>query len=138
MYGAFDTSSFELTQEDINLPEGQYIKLNNNNFYLNGSYSGVLSDTWSVQTGFSFTNAKNKIKFGERDIRDTEKSLHSKLKFKNRISNRFKLYFGAEYFKTAGSEQTLLTLSRTLFVEEMGSTTINTALTFVDSLFFAL
>lgn len=105
LYGAFDTSSFELTQEDINLPEGQYIKLNNNNFYLNGSYSGVLSDTWSMQTGFSFTNAKNKIKFGERDIRDTEKSLHSKLKFKNRISNRFKLYFGAEYFKTDFEEQ---------------------------------
>ncbi len=105
LYGAFDTSSFELTQEDINSPDGQYIKLNNNNFYLNGSYSGVLSDTWSMQTGFSFTNAKNKINLGDRAIRDTEKSLHSKLKFKNRISNRFKLYFGAEYFKTDFEEQ---------------------------------
>ncbi|TBN03633.1 TonB-dependent receptor [Hyunsoonleella flava] len=105
LYGAFDASGFELTQEDINRPEGQYIKLNNNNFYLNGSYSGVLSDTWSMQTGFSYTYAKNKINFGERDIRDNEKSVHSKLKFKNRISNRFKLYFGAEYFKTDFEEQ---------------------------------
>lgn len=105
LYGAFDTSGFELTQEDINQPDGQYIKLNNNNFYLNGSYAGVLSDTWSMQTGFSFTNAKNKINFGERDIRDSEKSVHSKIKFKNRISNRFKLYFGAEYFKTDFEER---------------------------------
>ncbi|GGD23526.1 TonB-dependent receptor [Hyunsoonleella pacifica] len=105
LYGAFDTSSFELTQEDINLPDGQYIKLNNNNFYLNGSYSGVINDTWSMQTGFSFTNAKNKLNFGDRAIRDTEKSVHSKLKFKNRISNRLKLYFGAEYFKTDFEEE---------------------------------
>lgn len=105
LYGAFDANSFELTQEDINQPDGQYIKLNNNNFYLNGSYAGVLSDTWSMQTGFSFTNAKNKINFGERDIRDSEKSVHSKIKFKNRISNRFKLYFGAEYFKTDFEER---------------------------------
>lgn len=105
LYGAFDASSFELTQEDINLPDGQYIKLNNNNFYLNGSYSGVISDTWSVQTGFSYTNANNKINLGDRNIRDTENSVHSKLKFKNRISNRFKLYFGAEYFKTDFEER---------------------------------
>ncbi|MFS4482821.1 TonB-dependent receptor [Hyunsoonleella sp. 2307UL5-6] len=105
LYSAFDTSSFELIQEDINQPEGQFIKLNNNNFYVNGSYSGVLSDTWSMQTGFSFTNAKNKVNLGESAIRDTEQSIHSKLKFKNRISNRFKLYFGAEYFKTDFEEQ---------------------------------
>ncbi|MFD2727382.1 TonB-dependent receptor [Hyunsoonleella rubra] len=100
LYGAFDTSSFEIVQEDINMPEGQYIKLNNNNFYLNGSYSGKLNDTWSMQTGLSYTNAKNKTNFGVIDIRDTENSVHAKLKFKNRISNRFKLYFGGEYFAT--------------------------------------
>lgn len=100
LYGAFDASRFEIIQEDINLPEGQYIKLNNNNFYINGSYSGILGDTWSMQTGFSFTRANNKVDLGDRTINDAEKSVHSKLKFKNRISNRFKLYFGAEYFKT--------------------------------------
>ncbi|MBC3757728.1 TonB-dependent receptor [Hyunsoonleella sp. SJ7] len=100
LYGAFDTSSFEIVQEDINMPEGQYIKLNNNNFYLNGSYSAKLNDTWSTQVGFSYTNAKNKTNFGVMDIRDTENSIHAKLKFKNRISNRFKLYFGGEYFAT--------------------------------------
>lgn len=100
LYGAFDATSFELTQEDINRPEGAYFKLNNNNVYLNGSYQGVLNDTWSVFGGLSYTRAKNNLIFIESDINDTENSLHTKLKFKNRISNRLKLYFGAEYFAT--------------------------------------
>ncbi len=100
LYGAFDATSFELTQEDINRPEGAYFKLNNNNFYLNGSYQGVLNDTWSLFGGLSYTHAKNNFTFIESDINDTENSLHTKLKFKNRISNRLKLYFGAEYFAT--------------------------------------
>src|SRR5690554_1417602 len=33
IYGAFDTSDFELNQEDINQPEGVDFKLNNQNFY---------------------------------------------------------------------------------------------------------
>ncbi|WP_298551213.1 TonB-dependent receptor [uncultured Algibacter sp.] len=100
LYGAFDATNFELTQEDINRPEGAYFKLNNNNFYLNGSYQGVLNDTWSLFGGVSYTKAKNDFTFIESDINDTENSLHAKLKFKNRVSNRFKLYFGAEYFAT--------------------------------------
>jgi len=100
LYGAFDASNFELTQEDINLEEGAYFKLNNNNFYVNGSYQGVLNDTWTMQGGFSYTHAKNNINIIESAINNTENSVHTKLKFKNRISNRFKLYFGAEYFAT--------------------------------------
>jgi len=100
LYGAFDTTGFELTQEDINNPEGAYFKLNNNNFYLNGSYQGVLNDTWSVFGGLSYTRAKNYSNAIESNINNKENSLHAKLKFKNKISNRLKLYFGAEYFTT--------------------------------------
>ncbi|WP_396603318.1 TonB-dependent receptor domain-containing protein [Algibacter sp. R77976] len=100
LYGAFDATNFELTQEDINNPEGAYFKLNNNNFYLNGSYQGTLNDTWSFFSGLSYTHAKNNLNIIESHINNAENSLHTKLKFKNRISNRFKLYFGAEYFAT--------------------------------------
>jgi hypothetical protein len=44
-YAAFDSTKFELTQEDINLEEGLRVSLNNNNFYLNSSYKGVLGNT---------------------------------------------------------------------------------------------
>ncbi len=100
LYGAFDATNFELTQEDINEPEGVYFKLNNSNVYVNGSYQGVLNDTWTLFGGVSYTHAKNNLNIIESDISDTENSIHTKLKFKNRISNRLKLYFGAEYFAT--------------------------------------
>ncbi|MDG1728800.1 MAG: TonB-dependent receptor [Algibacter sp.] len=104
LYGAFDTTNFELTQEDINEPEGAYFKLNNNNFYVNGSYQGDLNDTWTLFGGLSYTRAKNNLDIINSDINDDENSLHAKLKLKNRISNRFKLYFGAEYFATDYNE----------------------------------
>lgn len=105
LYGAFDTTNFELIQEDINEPEGVRFKLNNKNFYVNGSYQGVINDTWSMFGGFSYTYGKNKLNVIENSINDTENSVHTKLKFKGRFSNRFKLYFGAEYFTTNFKEQ---------------------------------
>lgn len=104
LYGAFDATNFELIQEDINYNEGIHVKLNNKNFYLNSSYIGVLNDTWTFFGGASFTHGNNKMNYIESVINDTETSLHAKLKFKNRISNRFKLYFGTEYFATHFNE----------------------------------
>ncbi|WP_339756458.1 TonB-dependent receptor [uncultured Winogradskyella sp.] len=99
-YAAFDTSKFELTQEDINLEEGLDFKLNNNNFYLNTSYKGVLGNNWSMTTGLSYTYAKNEIGVITSAINDTENSAHLKLKLKKRFSSRFKLNFGVEQFIT--------------------------------------
>ena len=104
LYSAFETSGFALTQEDINITEGIYYNLNNNNLYVNGSYRGMLSDTWSVFGGMSYTYAKTKITFTEDQIQDTENSFHAKLKVKRRFSSRFKLNFGVEYFATDFNE----------------------------------
>lgn len=104
LYTAFDSGKFELTQEDINFDEGVRFKLNNKNLYFNGSYQGVLSDTWSIFGGLSYTYAKTKIDVIDDNIDDTENSLHAKLKFKKRFSNRFKLNFGLEYFSTDFNE----------------------------------
>jgi hypothetical protein len=100
LYGAFDATNFELTQEDINYEEGVHFKLNNKNFYLNSSYEAELNDTWTYFGGFSYTHGNNDLNIIERDINDAENSIHAKMKLKNRISNRFKLYLGAEYFAT--------------------------------------
>ncbi len=105
LYSAFDSTNFELTQEDINFVEGVPYKLKNNNFYLNGSYSGMLSDEWSFLGGMSFTGDKTKINVLDQDINDRENSLHAKMRFKRRYSSRFKLSFGLEYFNTDFNEQ---------------------------------
>lgn len=99
-YAAFETSNFELTQEDINLSEGVHFKLKNNNFYTNTSYHGVLGNNWSVETGLSYTISNTNIGVIESDIEDQENSAHIKLKLKKRFNNRFKLSFGAEHFVT--------------------------------------
>ncbi|WP_347925184.1 TonB-dependent receptor [Pontimicrobium sp. SW4] len=105
LYAAFDTSNFELTQEDINYEEGVHFKLKNNNLYVNSSYQGMLNDNWSVFGGMSYTYADENINIIDNDIRDQEHSAHFKFKFKNRISNRLKLYFGSEYFTTNFNEE---------------------------------
>ncbi|TJY36219.1 TonB-dependent receptor [Pontimicrobium aquaticum] len=104
LYAAFDTSNFELIQEDINYEDGVHFKLKNSNFYTNTSYQGMLSDRWSVFGGMSYTYADENIGVMDSDIRDQEHSAHFKVKFKNRISNRLKLYFGTEYFTTNFNE----------------------------------
>lgn len=100
LYIAFDYTNFELTQEDINFSEGVHFTLNNRNLYFNGSYQGMLNDVWSVFGGMSYTYGKTKVNVIESNIDDAENSFHGKLKLKRHFSNRFKLYFGAEYFAT--------------------------------------
>ncbi len=103
-YAAFDTSKFELTQEDINLDDGLDFKLNNNNFYLNTSYKGVFGNGWTINTGISYTYAINDLGVETSDISNTENSLHLKFKLKKRFNSRFKISFGADQFITTFNE----------------------------------
>ncbi|WP_299123328.1 TonB-dependent receptor [uncultured Winogradskyella sp.] len=99
-YAAFDTSKFELTQEDINFEEGLDFKLNNDNFYLNTSYRGSMGNGWSIQTGLSYTYAETDLGIQTSDIKDIENSIHAKMKLRKRFNSRFKLSLGAEQFIT--------------------------------------
>ncbi|GER59088.1 TonB-dependent receptor [Patiriisocius marinus] len=105
VYGAFDTSNFSLTQEDINNPDGTQFSLNNKNFYGNTSYSGVLTNDLKIDVGASYTLATTEIGINNITVDDTENSAHFKIKLKNRFSNRFKLTGGVEQFITDFEEQ---------------------------------
>lgn len=104
LYSAFDATNFELTQDDINTPDGLYFKLKNNNIYTNGSYESKLNSSWTLFGGMSYTRAGNNLNISESIIKNTENSVHAKLKLKNRVSNQFKINFGAEYFSTGFNE----------------------------------
>ncbi len=103
-YTAYDATDFQVTQEDINLPEGVNLDLNNNNLYSNASYTGDLSDSWKLKTGGSFTLSRNKISILGNTIDNNEKSVHLKAKLRKRFSNKFKLNVGVEQFFTTFSE----------------------------------
>jgi len=100
VYAAFDTTNFELTQEDIDFPNGVNYKLNNYNFYSNASYSGTLSNNWKVFGGASYTYANTKIGLISDEIKDVENSAHLKIKLRKHFSSRFKLSLGMEQFLT--------------------------------------
>jgi outer membrane cobalamin receptor len=103
-YAAFDTSKFQLTQEDINLEDGLDFKLNNNNFYVNTSYKGIFGNGWTINTGLSYTYAVNDLGVETSDISNTENSAHLKFKLKKRFSSRFKISFGSDQFITSFDE----------------------------------
>lgn len=105
VYGAFETTNFELTQEDINQPEDTRFKLNNQNFYTNINYSERLNKGWSIFGGGSYTYGNTKVGIDEADIKDVENSAHFKIKLKKRFNNRFTLNIGVEQFITDFNEK---------------------------------
>lgn len=100
VYGAFDYSTFDLNQKDVNFDEKIRIDLQNNNFYFNTSYKGYLNDNLQLQTGFSYGYAQNKIGISTDKVANNERTLHTKFKLRNSFSNRFKLSVGTDLFHT--------------------------------------
>ena len=100
VYGAFDYSTFDLNQKDVNFDEKVRFDLQNNNFYFNTSYKGYLNDNLQLQTGFSYGYAQNKIGISADKVANNERTLHTKFKLRNSFSNRFKLSVGADLFHT--------------------------------------
>ncbi len=128
-YAAFDTSSFDLTQEDINEPDGTRFKLNNRNFYTNASYKGILGNNWSIESGLSYTIGRTDVTINnDFDVEDKENSVHLKAKLKKRFNSRFKLSFGLEHFSTDFEEG----LDSNVFTGDYGFTNNNSA-AFVES-----
>lgn len=105
LYGAFSYVDFDLTQEDINLPNGFRFGMKNRNLYFNTSYKGFLPNNWTILTGLSFTNDHSDMKIESDDVIDNENSAHFKVKLKKNVSNRLKFNVGAEYFITDFTEE---------------------------------
>jgi hypothetical protein len=104
VYAAFDSSKFDINQENINSPEKIRVDLNNNNFYLNSSYKGVFGNNWQITSGLSYGYSKNKINLDSDKVANDENAAHLKLKLKKSFSDRLKLSFGADYFVTQFNE----------------------------------
>ncbi|WP_426064033.1 TonB-dependent receptor [Flavobacterium sp. DSP2-3-1] len=104
VYAAFDSSKFDINQENINSPEKIRVDLNNNNFYLNSSYKGVFGNNWQITSGLSYGYSNNKINIDSDKVNNDENAAHLKLKLKKSFSERVKISFGADYFITQFNE----------------------------------
>lgn len=103
-YAAFDSSRFDINQENINAPEKLRVNLNNDNFYLNTSYKGGFGENWQITSGLSYGYSKNKIGLNLDQLDNAENAAHLKLKLKKNFSNYFKLSFGGDFFSTKFNE----------------------------------
>ena len=113
LYAAFDATQFDLNQESINSISKTRVDVNNNNFYLNSSYSGKFGDRWKLFTGLGYGFSENKIGLNLDKVNNDENSAHMKLKLIKSFSNKVKLTFGGDYFITKFNER---------FNENLGST----------------
>lgn len=104
-YAAFDSSKFDLNQENINSPDKVRVDLNNNNFYLNTSYNGNFGNNWQITTGWSYGYSKNKLGIDLDKLDNAENASHLKFKLRKSVSRRFKLSFGTDYFITKFNEK---------------------------------
>lgn len=100
VYGAFDYTTFDINQKDINYLDKRSIAIDNHNFYFNTSYKGDLNTNLQLQTGFGFGFGYNKIEIVNDLLQNYERALHYKLKFRQTITNRIKLNFGGDFFHT--------------------------------------
>lgn len=100
MYGAFDYTTFDINQKDVNFSEKRSIAIQNKNFYFNSSYKGYLNDNLQLQTGFGFGYGQNEIGIVNDLLQNNERALHFKLKLRQTITSRIKLNVGGEFFHT--------------------------------------
>ena len=104
LYAAFDSSKFDINQENINAAEKMRVNLKNDNLYFNTSYKGVFGANWQITTGMSYGFSKNKIDLNLNKVANDENAAHLKMKLNKKISNTFKLSLGADYFTTKFNE----------------------------------
>lgn len=104
VYAAFDHTTFDLNQKDINEPEPVRVDMKNDNFYLNSSYKGMFGTQWTIHTGLSYGYSHNDIGLNKNKVTNGEHSTHLKLKLRKSFNDRIKLTFGGDYFITDFNE----------------------------------
>ncbi|UOX32833.1 TonB-dependent receptor [Flavobacterium sediminilitoris] len=100
VYAAFDYTTFDLNQDNVDFFTKTRLELKNNNFYFNTSYKGYLNDDLQLQTGLGLGYGQNKITIVNDDLENNERALHYKLKLRQTITSRIKLNVGSEFFYT--------------------------------------
>src|SRR5690606_17630472 len=76
----------------------------NNNLYMNAAHREVFGAGWSLNAGASFGHSGNAIGLNQETVDNDENAFHAKLKLSKRLSDRFKLHIGADFFHTAFDE----------------------------------
>ncbi|UOK41184.1 MULTISPECIES: TonB-dependent receptor [Flavobacterium] len=99
-YAAFDYTTFNLNQKNVNFSQPINVDTQNNNFYTNASYKGNFGAGWGIHGGISFGYNQNKNEVDRSNLKNRENASHMKLKLTKKFSDRVHLAFGGDYFIT--------------------------------------
>ncbi len=95
-YTAYELTSLEVLQPDIDQSQPVNFSLKNENLYTNLSYKSALGNGWSFNPGVSASYSRNKFNIDLTKIENRELAANLKLKITKRFNNRIKLHFGGE------------------------------------------
>lgn len=127
-YANASRSSLTTIEESLEHPGSSYnYKLVNDNYFMNASWTGEIRKNWILTTAFSFTDNKDKVAIDNTKINESLQGTHTKVMLKHRISDRFKILAGTEWYAKyygielpgaeTGSKATYLNNTLTGFLE---------------------
>lgn len=120
LYTQANRGRLSLHQPDVNqLPHTQFIELENDNVYINGSFQEMLGSKWTWHSGVSYTYDDQATTIDQNPIRQQQRGVHIKSTWINDVTSSLALRFGGEYFRdeydwqvsSSNSEARQLTLS---------------------------
>jgi hypothetical protein len=99
LYSSFERSGLTLNQENLDILGSSFdYKLANDNFFVNTSWNGRLSEKWGMTSSASFTNNSDDIRFDQSIVNKKIVGTHLKNAFSHFISEKIILKFGGELF----------------------------------------
>lgn len=97
LYSTYSTSDLSMRYNSFDSPGGKSrFSLENQNIYLNSSYKEMLGDKWSLFTGVSYANDKDKLFVDTMDISSDEELGQAKVIFTRQVFTNSSIKFGSE------------------------------------------
>jgi outer membrane receptor for ferrienterochelin and colicin len=99
LYANFNNSFMSLNRADLN--NGNKLlayDLNNDNFYLNGSWQTTLGKNWIYRSGISLTENNDIIDFDQKNFRETLRGFHQKNLFIHQLNQKVIVRMGTDFF----------------------------------------
>ncbi len=91
----------DMTLNRVNLNDDMQITsydLHNNNLYVNGSWRTMIGTKWTYRTGFSITENRDKVGYGDANFKEELRGVHYKNVFAHQLNKKINLRFGADLF----------------------------------------
>jgi len=97
LYSTYSMGDLSLNIDDVNnLQHKDPFKLEDNNYYLNGSYSEIIGDDWTLFAGASYSRDFKDLNFADTLIGSNEQLTQSKVTVSKGIFGNSSVIFGGE------------------------------------------